>query len=320
MMRRTKESMTGLARLALLGALLATMISCTATESAPAADKYLGTFAHGGYLFLRWQEGLEVMIWFDLGRDVEHSAQSAGSTDGPVYTERGSVQSADGQILAWDLQTSDGKTGKIQMGDSRYDLSAGNLFVVTSQAGGLEVEQLSRDLSAVPLDHDGILAWAEKNLELVPPVVTTDSQLVATLAAPASLRRGDPVRVEFTLTNASDLDLYVLQWYTPLEGIWGEIFRVTRDGRAIPYEGPLVSRGAPLPEEYVFLEPGASVSATVDLSPVYDFSEPGTYTIAFQSPRISHVAQNEAEMATSVEELHPVDMPSNRVEIVIEAP
>jgi hypothetical protein len=271
-------------------------------------------------LFLRWQEGLEVMIWFDLGSNVEHSAQSAGSTDGPVYTERGSVQSADGQHLSWNLRTADGKTGELQLVNTRYDLSAGNLFVVTNQGGRLDVRQLSRDLSAVPLDHDGILAWAESNPDLLPPAGATGSQLVATLAAPTSLRRGDPVRLEFTLTNASDLGLYVLEWYTPLEGIWGEIFRVTRDGRSMPYEGPLVSRASPLPEEYVFLEPGASVSATVDLSPAYDFSEPGTYTIAFQSPRISHLAQSEGEMATSVDELHPVDMPSNRVEIVIEGP
>jgi hypothetical protein len=319
-MRRITKAIDRLAGLALLVVLLMITAGCSATDSPPAADKYLGNFGQGGYLLLRWQEGLDVMIWFDLGSNVEHNAQSAGSTDGPVYTERGSVQSADGQMLAWDLRTADGKTGAVQMGGTRYELSAGNLFVVTSQGGGLDVRQLSRDLSDVPLDHDGILAWAQNNPDLVPPAGATDSELVATLAASATLRRGDPVRVEFTLTNASGQDLYVLEWYTPLEGIWGEIFRVTRDGRAIPYEGPLVSRGAPLPEEYVLLTPGASASATVDLSPVYDFSEPGTYTIAFISPRISHVARSEDELATSLDELHPVDMPSNRLEIVIAGP
>lgn len=319
-MRRINESIARLAGVALLASLMATMATCTAADSPPAADKYLGTFAEGGYLFLRWPEGLQVMIWVDLGEAAEHSAHSAGAADGPVYTERGFVQSAEGQRLTWELETANGKTGQLQMGDSRYDLSAGNLFVVTSQGGGVQVRQLSRDLSAVPLDHDAILAWAENNPDLLPPAGATDSQLVAHLTAPASLRRGDPVPVQFTLTNVSELDLYVLKWYTPLEGIWGEIFRVTRDGRAIPYEGPLVSRGAPLPEDYVFLGPGASVSAAVDLSPAYDFSEPGIYTIAFRSPRISHVAESEDELATSVEELHPVDMPSNRLEIVIEGP
>jgi hypothetical protein len=60
------------------------------------------------------------------------------------------------------------------------------------------------------------------------------------------------------------------------------------------------------------------VSATVDLAAAYDFSEPGEYTIAFISPRISHVARTEDQMATSVEELGPVQIPSNWVTVRVE--
>jgi hypothetical protein len=159
----------------------------------------------------------------------------------------------------------------------------------------------------------------------VPPtptetVVASRTGLSATLEVPSPLSSGETVRLRFTLTNHSPEKLYVLTWYTPLEGILGEIFRVKRDGQVLPYEGPLVMRGDPLPENYVQLEPGASASAEVDLATAYDFSQAGEYTIAFLSPRISHVAKTEGGLATSVDDLGPVQIPSNAVSLTIESP
>jgi hypothetical protein len=131
------------------------------------------------------------------------------------------------------------------------------------------------------------------------------------------LPNGEAVPVTFTLTNHSPEKLYVLTWYTPLEGLFGEIFRMARDGQPIAYEGPLVMRGDPLPENYVSLEPGASVSAEVDLATAYDFSQAGEYTIEFVSPRISHVAKTESEFATSVDDLGPVEIPCNALRLTI---
>lgn len=152
-----------------------------------------------------------------------------------------------------------------------------------------------------------------------PAVAPSPAGLSATLAAPSSLPDGEAVRVMFTLTNHSAERLYVLTWYTPLEGIFGEIFRVERDGQAIPYEGPLVMRGDPLPENYVLLDPGASASAEVDLATAYDFSQAGEYTIEFISPRISHVAKTESEFAASVDDLGPVEIPCNSLSLKIVA-
>ena len=150
-----------------------------------------------------------------------------------------------------------------------------------------------------------------------PAIDTSPAGLNATLEAPSSLRNGEAVPVTFTLTNHSPEKLYVLTWYTPLEGIFGEIFRVEHDGQALPYEGPLVMRGDPLPENYVLLESGASVSADVDLATVYDFSEAGEYTIEFVSPRISHVAKTESEFAASVDDLGPVEIPCDSLRLKI---
>jgi len=153
------------------------------------------------------------------------------------------------------------------------------------------------------------------------------ADLEAVLEAPASLPQGEPIEVRFTLINQSETGLYVLEWYTPLEGLYGDIFRVERDGEPVPYNGPLVMRGDPTGDDYVYLDPGESASATVDLTavgendaPAYDFSRPGRYTIAFVSPRISDVAQSVSKMARSVEDLHPVQIPSEPITVEITGP
>ena len=140
-----------------------------------------------------------------------------------------------------------------------------------------------------------------------PAIDPSPAGLGATLETPSPLPSGETVQATFALTNHSPGRLYVLTWYTPLEGIFGELFRVEHDGQALPYEGPLVMRGDPLPENYVLLDPGASVSAEVDLATAYDFSQAGEYTIEFVSPRISHVAKTEDGFATSVNDLGPVE-------------
>lgn len=147
---------------------------------------------------------------------------------------------------------------------------------------------------------------------------TTETDLEARIEAPATLTTGETMNLRFTLTNNTGKKLYVLKWYTPLEGIAGEIFRVERDGQTVPYEGILATRAAPSAEAYVLLEPGESASAEVDLATAYDFSQAGTYTIEFLSPRISHVARTEEGIATSLDDLGPVQMPANTVTVEID--
>ena len=142
-------------------------------------------------------------------------------------------------------------------------------------------------------------------------------ELKATLEVPAELLSGEAVKLRFTLINNADTSLYVLKWYTPLEGLGGEIFRVERDGRVVPYKGPLAYRAVPTPDAYVLLDAGESVSAAVDLARAYDLTKAGEYTIGFISPRISHVARTEAEMAKTMDDLGPVQIPSNWISVKI---
>ena len=143
------------------------------------------------------------------------------------------------------------------------------------------------------------------------------SGLRARLEAPSPLDLGEPLTVRFFLANETESDLYILNWFTPLEGLGGDIFRVTRDGQRVSYQGPLASRGDPTPEAYTLIKAGGTASAEVDLSLAYDFSTPGNYTIAFVSPKLSHIAGSEEEMARSVDELGPVDIPSNQIVVAI---
>ena len=141
----------------------------------------------------------------------------------------------------------------------------------------------------------------------------TQSGFRASLEVPPQTSSGESTQLRFTLVNESDARLYLLRWYTPLEGIAGDIFLVKRNGQVLPYQGILASRMPPTPDDYVALDAGASVSVMVDLAEGYDLSEPGEYTVKFRSPVISHVARSEAEMSTTMEELGTVQIPCHEI-------
>jgi peptidyl-Lys metalloendopeptidase len=144
-----------------------------------------------------------------------------------------------------------------------------------------------------------------------------NSRLEAILEISEEVARGLPVSVQFTLANRTDEELLVLDWFTPLEGVAGDIFRVERDGEPVAYRGILVKRGIPHPDEYVSIAPGESVSAEVDLAESYDLSAPGSYTIEFLSPAVSHVVSKEAPKAKRLRELAPEEIPSRPVTVRI---
>jgi hypothetical protein len=86
-----------------------------------------------------------------------------------------------------------------------------------------------------------------------------------------------PVPVTFILQNVTHKDVYVLNWYTPFEGIKGKIFKVTRNGIEIPYEGRMMKRGNPTREDYIHIKPLGSVSSIVDLTLAFNMDIPGEY-------------------------------------------
>lgn len=106
--------------------------------------------------------------------------------------------------------------------------------------------------------------------------------IAVSLAAAPTYRLGDPIDVEFSLRNTGDTAYQVLGWDLPLEGEVTEFLTVERDGEVLRYDGRHVKRGEPVESDYVVLEPGETVSRTVDISESYPIQAPGTYRAALK--------------------------------------
>ena len=101
----------------------------------------------------------------------------------------------------------------------------------------------------------------------------------------------EPVRVRFDLTNAGPEDVYVLKWYTPLEGLNSDCLKVTRNAKSkVAYDGPLIKRGNPGPDDYILIPAGETVSADVDVSESYAVSKPANYQVELNIQALEHVA------------------------------
>jgi peptidyl-Lys metalloendopeptidase len=98
-----------------------------------------------------------------------------------------------------------------------------------------------------------------------------------------SLGKDDEVTVQVTVTNTSASPVRVLAWTLPLAEIEAPLFDVTRDGQKVRYLGIRVKRGAPGPDDYIELAPGASTSTAVELSALYEMNITGAYTIRYRS-------------------------------------
>ena len=120
------------------------------------------------------------------------------------------------------------------------------------------------------------------------------------LSVPPSVAVGQPVELLFQLTNRTKAPLYVLSWRTPLERVGGRDFDITRDGAEVAYQGPMKKRGAPSPDQYMEVAPGATVEGRIDLALAYDLSQPGRYRIAFAGP-LMDVTDKQPDAARSFE-------------------
>jgi hypothetical protein len=137
---------------------------CTGKSTPPGADIASGSVEGASYTFMRWQEGLALMIW---QRDTNFlMCEGGGSTRDQIYELNCLAGSEDGYHLDWTLQTADGKTAQLEMGNATYDLSEGTLLLVKPGDGGTEVIQLHRDLSGIPFDHDQIAAFATSDADI----------------------------------------------------------------------------------------------------------------------------------------------------------
>ena len=87
--------------------------------------------------------------------------------------------------------------------------------------------------------------------------------------------------IEYALTNDTASTIHVLRYMTPVEGLTGNLFRVSQNGEPVAYAGPMYKRVAPRDEDYIALKPGDTLRADVDLTAYYDMRKGGQYEVSY---------------------------------------
>lgn len=139
--------------------------ACSRTTP-PGADAVGGSLDGTSYTFLRWQQGLRVMLWYDDARGF--GASGGGSTDDPTYYQEAYAETSGGRQIKLQMETQDGKTGTLRLNDQAYDLSDGTLFLVRSPGDDLQVQvqQIERDLSGISPTTESVEAFASNDPDI----------------------------------------------------------------------------------------------------------------------------------------------------------
>lgn len=122
-------------------------------------------------------------------------------------------------------------------------------------------------------------------LVLALPALSALAQEVNVTVAPVreKFARSDEVLVRVTLHNTGATPQFLLKWHTPVAGVQAPLFEVLRDGQQVAYLGIKVKRPAPGPDDYLRLEPGASLTSTVELSALYEMNVTGPYQLRYRT-------------------------------------
>jgi hypothetical protein len=145
-------------------ALVISLVGCS-TRTTPPGATTIGTSAPGmNITYLGWKEGLRVLFVDDV--KGSHSSQGSGSTDNAMYTASGSAGAVDAGGYRWQIETRDGKSATCQINGKEYDLSKGTLFVIQATGEQVEVHQLQRDLSNIPLNAEGCREAVREDAEI----------------------------------------------------------------------------------------------------------------------------------------------------------
>lgn len=128
--------------------------ACTPASTPPGPDMAAGVYIQSGYEFYRWEEGMNLMIWFD--RAKSSACSSSSSTSDPLFVLRCHAVSRSDVRFDWYLETDDGVTADFSIDGKPFDLENGKLFLIRTSTGEAEVMQIERDLSGIRPDADTI--------------------------------------------------------------------------------------------------------------------------------------------------------------------
>ena len=123
----------------------------------------------------------------------------------------------------------------------------------------------------------GVVLGIAMTTALVEPAA---ARLRCTLMLPAQAAAGQAVPLRLRIANPGPTGVHLLVWGTPFEAAWFAPFvSVFRDGTELAYRGAALKRGDPERSEYLYLAPGRSRSATLDLAEAFDLTQPGRYRV-----------------------------------------
>jgi len=101
-----------------------------------------------------------------------------------------------------------------------------------------------------------------------------------------ALHQADSPVLTFTVSNPYPVPHRFLQWGTPFEGVWTDMFDIRDEQyKRVDYIGMYVRRGdTPIDEEYITVPAGGQISTTVNLGENYEFLSVGKYTVRLDLP------------------------------------
>lgn len=130
--------------------------------------------------------------------------------------------------------------------------------------------------------NHSLVKWAVLAGAATAAVSAQAAGLSVRLDVASPVLKGDvDVHVTLTLTNTSRTPMFLPKTQLPGEVHEAALFRITRDGEPVAYQGRLVKRTAAAERDVVRLAPGASMSFQVELTGGYDLSENGRYAIEY---------------------------------------
>jgi peptidyl-Lys metalloendopeptidase len=108
---------------------------------------------------------------------------------------------------------------------------------------------------------------------------------------------GDAVLVDVNITNTGKGAARILRWFTAQNGVEESLFDVRVDGNAAEYVGRHYKRPEPSDMDYIVIQPGRTITATVDLADYYDMTATGMYSVRYAVESFDLFSKNNGLLA-----------------------
>jgi hypothetical protein len=131
----------------------------TTWHLAPQDGSKLPGIDEGGAQYI----GKLLVIWSSEtnGGGCSDSQNSAG------ITSKGRINFTNGRQINFELVTADGKTGRVTIDGTNYELADGPLFLVAPDGDKYRVKQLKKDLSGLELKAEGFQAFGRSDADIM---------------------------------------------------------------------------------------------------------------------------------------------------------